>query len=117
MTAEPAVFDAAAYAAVRSIAAAFDLDAVALASSPALPRLLTEALRLVAEATLVERLRAGGSLATAVDPYAVVVSRLRSVTRHTAALAAPRPPGSPPVTAVSADPRGRFFLQGTGWIK
>jgi hypothetical protein len=117
VSAERAVYDHAAYAAVESIASAFDLDAVTLASSPALPHLLAEALRLMPGAMLVERLRTTGSLAGAVDPYAVVVSRLRSLARHAAALGAPRPVVTSSAEPPSAEPRGRFFLQGTGWIK
>ena len=77
MSTDRAVYDAAAYASLRLVSSAMGLDAVTLASSPAVPGLLSKALRLMPAATLVERLLASGELAGAADPYAVVVWRLR----------------------------------------
>lgn len=100
--------------AIDLIATAFDLDETVLASSPLLPRLLSELLGLHSPAAICNQLVARGGLRGALDPYAVIVARLQSLagTVRSNSEDAVR-------EAESASPEhaADIFLPGSGWVR
>ena len=71
-------YDAASLRTVRALAGAFEeVDAVTLASSPVLPRVLPKVLVHLSTEDIVVRVRAKGGLGSARDPHAALVKRVQ----------------------------------------